>query len=152
MKFILSLLAFSTILTISAQKDVYVYFRPLFQNAAFGLNQQVQSENGNVFELEHMKFYMSEIEIIHDGGQVIVFDSINVRLVDITSPYVFLGNLPITNLEGIRFGVGVPAEINHLDIAKYPEDHPLSFQTPSMHWGWNAGLTMFQIQDLSCII
>ncbi|MCC6701903.1 MAG: hypothetical protein IT221_10295 [Fluviicola sp.] len=139
MKFSLFILAMTSFLTFHAQKDVYVYFRPLYQTAAFGLDQEVQSENGDVFKLEHLKFYMSDIEIIHDGGQVIVFDSSNVRLVDITSSTVYLGQFPITNLEGIRFGVGVAPEINHLDISTYPETSPLSFQSPSMHWGWAAG-------------
>lgn len=126
-------------LIVQAQKEVSVYFRPLYQTAAFGLNQEVQTENGDVFTLDHMKFYMSEIQIIHDGGQVLVFDSMNVRLIDLASSYAYLGLLPINQLEGIRFGVGVPEDLNHLDIAKYDESSPLSFQTPSMHWGWAAG-------------
>ena len=29
--------------------------------------------------------------------------------------------------------------VDAIDISLYPENHPLSFQTPSMYWGWQAG-------------
>jgi hypothetical protein len=56
-----------------------------------------------------------------------------------------LGYHNITNVEQISFLVGVPDRLNTesgtaaQDISLYPENHPLSFQSPSMYWGWQAG-------------
>jgi hypothetical protein len=58
---------------------------------------------------------------------------------------IYLGLLNVTDIESIAFGVGVPANINTIngadaiDISAYPAGHPLSFQDPSMHWGWSSG-------------
>ena len=44
-----------------------------------------------------------------------------------------------------EFTVGVPARFNTqqgteaMDISLYPETHPLSYQSPSMYWGWSFG-------------
>ena len=77
-----------------------------------------------------------------------------------------LGQYDVPNIEQINFSVGVPEPINHLDITQYPTGHFLSFQTPSMHWGWTSGYkfllvdgradsngdgeptTLFQLHDL----
>ena len=50
-----------------------------------------------------------------------------------------LGNFDITDVESIRFHIGVEEASNHLDPASYPNTYPLSPQFPSMHWGWSAG-------------
>ncbi|MFY7990360.1 MAG: MbnP family protein [Fluviicola sp.] len=122
-----------------AQQQVLVHFNPLFEGASIGLNQIVATPGGEDYHLEHHKFYCSRLEIVHDGGQTTRIDTNTVFLVDITSPWLDLGTLPVTNIEGIRFGVGVPEYLNHSDINLYPEVHPLSYQSPSMFWGWSAG-------------
>jgi hypothetical protein len=56
-----------------------------------------------------------------------------------------LGGYDVSQIEQISFVVGVPKPMNTqtgvdaIDISLYPENHPLSFQTPSMYWGWQAG-------------
>jgi hypothetical protein len=122
-----------------AQQQVLVHFNPLFEGGAIGLNQVVSTPGGEEYYLDHHKFYCSRLEIIHDGGQITRLDTNTVFLVNITEPWLDLGTHAVTNIEGIRFGIGVPQYLNHLDINQYPERHPLSYQTPSMFWGWTAG-------------
>ena len=56
-----------------------------------------------------------------------------------------MGNFDLESVEQIEFTVGVPARLNTqdgaeaMDISSYPETHPLSFQIPSMYWGWSFG-------------
>lgn len=138
-KFLLGLVGLTLSGMCVAQQHVYLHFNPLFEGASIGLNQVVSTPGGEEYHLEHHKFYCSRVEIIHDGGQTTRLDTNTVFLVDITSPWVDLGNLSVTNIEGVRFGVGVPEYLNHLDINQYPETHPLSYQTPSMFWGWSSG-------------
>ncbi len=104
----------------------------------FGLG--VEALNDSIpFISERMEYYLSKIEIIHDGGLVTPVED-TWLLVDASSDIRFeLGEFELENVEGIRFGLGVEEEANHLDPASYPAEHPLAYQFPSMHWGWLSG-------------
>lgn len=137
-KFISCLLFFSA-KSAFAQVPVSVEFS--FHNAGqpFVLDETITAYNGVNYSVQSMAFYMSRIQLIHDGNQVTSLDTNEVFYINFTSPGVNLGSFNVTNLEGIRFDVGVPVYLNHLDISQYPEHHPLSFHQPAMHWGWAAG-------------
>lgn len=139
MKTILVLLGLCSTVMLHAQQTVKVHFNPLFEGASLGLNQTVSTPGGEDYFLEHHKFYFSRIAIVHDGGQILHLDTNLVFLVDIVNPWVDLGALNVSVIEGIHFGVGVPQYLNHSDINQFPEEHPLSYQSPSMFWGWSAG-------------
>lgn len=128
-----------------AQTDVILHFIPKIGGETVNVSDLgttvYHDLNGVGFQVQAMSYYISKIKLIHDGGQQI---SLNlpeqVLCVKINDNVFNLGNFNITDLEQIDFGVGVPQEWNHLDIAAYPTGHPLSFQdNPSMHWGWTAG-------------
>jgi len=125
--------------TTMAQNPIYTKF--VFQNGNqdFSLDQAIPAANGVNYSVHAMAFYVSRVEIIHDGNQVFTLDSNDVFYVNYNTPEIYLGDYDITNVEGIRFEVGVPEYLNHLDISQYPEGHPLYFQDPSMHWGWTSG-------------
>jgi hypothetical protein len=86
---------------------------------------------------------LSDVQIFHDGGQSILLDS--VFLVEPQNHTLYLGGHNVNQIEQISFIVGVPKPMNTqtgvdaINISLYPENHPLSFQTPSMYWGWQAG-------------
>jgi hypothetical protein len=115
--------------------------RFVFQNGnqPFLLNEVITAHNGVNYRVENMAFFMSRVELVHDGGQVTALDTNDVFYVNYNTPVVDLGEYGITTIEAIRFDVGVPPHLNHLDISQYPEHHPLSYHDPSMHWGWAAG-------------
>jgi hypothetical protein len=54
--------------------------------------------------------------------------------------------MAITDLDQIRFSIGVDLAHNHLDPATYPSDHPLAPQDPSMHWGWQGGYRFIALE------
>jgi hypothetical protein len=124
---------------VQAQDSIFARFVFHNQGQPFQLNEVVTAQNGIDYSVESMAFYMSRVKLIHDGGQVTTLDTTEVFYVNFNAPMVHLGQFSITSLEAIRFDVGVPLELNHLDISQYPEGHPLSYQTPTMHWGWSAG-------------
>ena len=130
---------------VSAQNPVRISFLFLNDNAPIVLNQALTDLSGKKFKAQDIAFYMSGLKIYHDGGQAVDFgDSvfyINIRGGSILD----LGVQPVNQLESIAFQVGVPEHLNHTDISAYPEDHPLFFKTPPMHWGWSAGYTFFLI-------
>lgn len=129
---------------LGAQNPLKLNFRFQNANSTFGLGEVISDLNGTNYRQQDVAFYISNLKITHDGGQVLDFlDS--VFYVNIRASVFDLGLQPVNIVEEIDFQVGVPASINHSDISAYPEDHPLYYQIPSMHWGWVAGYTFFLI-------
>jgi hypothetical protein len=103
--------------------------------------QPMPALNGVAYQIDDIAFYVSKVVIVHDGGQEHAIDS--VYLFSDHSTDILLDSIDLTAVEGIRFMVGVPQELNHQDISQYASDHPLSYQSPSMFWGWSAGYMHF---------
>lgn len=126
-----------------AQKNIFLDVVPMFQNANLEMNVNYTSWNGKTFKLDHFDYYLSNVELTYDGGQTILIDS--VFLVEPQNHTLLLGNFDIAQIDTIKFIVGVPKPLNTqagsqaIDISLYPENHPLSFQSPSMYWGWAVG-------------
>ena len=140
--FLLSLF-FIGLNSLVAQKNIFLEIAPVFQNANLEMNVNYVGWDGKTFKLDHFDYYLSELQITHDGGNVTAIDS--VFLVESQNHTLLVGNYPINQIEKINFMIGVPKPLNTqnganaIDISLYPENHPLSFQTPSMYWGWQAG-------------
>lgn len=114
-------------------------------NEEFAYNKTAKNNLNNNFELNRMEYYLSDFTIIHDGGVRSKIDSsfllIKASKNSTTNQILDLNskNLKISKIEGIEFGIGVPAPINNADPTKWPANHPLAPKSPSMHWGWAAG-------------
>ncbi len=109
-------------------------------NNAFALNQTATNNLGNTFNLNRMQYYMSGFEITHDGAQTTTLTGVY-ALVDAAAPALIdLGTYPgITNVEAIKFSIGVNTPENNADPSQWPANHPLAPKSPSMHWGWASG-------------
>ncbi len=127
-----------------AQKDVYLHLQPKFNGQPFALMSNFQAWNDKLIKFDHFDYYISDFTLLHDGGQTITLPN-HIFLVEPDQTTFFLGNFPVEQLESIRFSVGVPKAYNvqngslSQDISLYPENHPLSFQSPTMYWGWQFG-------------
>jgi hypothetical protein len=126
-----------------SQKNIFLDISPIFQNSNLQMNVNYNAWNGKTFKLDHFDYYLSALELTFDGGQAVLIDS--VFLIEPQNHTLFVGNFDITQIEKISFLVGVPKPLNTqdgieaIDISLYPENHPLSFQSPSMYWGWQVG-------------
>lgn len=145
MKNLLSLLfVFMSSVYILAQKNVYITISPKIGSEVLQLDNNYTSLNGDLFYLAHFNYYLSNLHLIHDGGQDLDLSD-TVFLIKHNQYVLNLGMLNIQNIEQIQFGIGVPPNLNTqaganaFDISSYPSNHPLSFQDPSMYWGWSAG-------------
>lgn len=134
------LLAASLFLSLisSAQQHYLLKIKPIIGGSYHDMNNVATTLLGKKIKLDHFDYYLSNLKITHDGGQILDLSD-SVYLIEPTNYLLDLGILAVNQVEEIHFGVGVPEELNHLDISKYPENHPLSWQNPSMHWGWSAG-------------
>ena len=58
-----------------AQKNVFLNLHPVFSNQPFILLSNYQGNDGATVELEHFNYYVSDVKIIHDGGQELYLDA-----------------------------------------------------------------------------
>lgn len=141
----LLLLASST----QAQKNVYLNIEHLLGSDAFAFNKTFVSSEGDSVKYIRMQYYISGIKLIHDGGQETALSDKYI-LVNANSKDSFnLGQQNITNLEKIRFYIGVDGSVNHKDPAAWPNNHALAPKSPSMHWGWAAGYRFLALEGYS---
>lgn len=126
------------------QKAVYLHLNPKVNGVDLQLNTTYTALDGKAFKLDHFDYYLSEILLKHDAGQEIDLNQ-DIYLVEPENHTFLLGNFNVDLIEQLNFTVGVPKKWNmqsgveSQDISLYPETHPLSFQTPSMYWGWLSG-------------
>jgi hypothetical protein len=126
-------------LGLSAQTDVYFNINHYLGSTPFAFNNTATNSLSEDFNVTRLQYYVAEIKLTHDGGTETLIPNLWI-LVDAASPVnQFLGNLNITDLEGVEFGIGVENAFNHLDPAANSTTHPLGPKSPSMHWGWSSG-------------
>lgn len=120
------------------QSKLHLSFEPYNGGQPLVFNTTIKTLQDEPYMMESFYYYISNIHILHDGGQDL--DLSDTVIIIKNENYTFSFDAPnVSTVEQINFGVGVPQNKNHLDISKYPENHPLSYHTPSMHWGWNPG-------------
>jgi len=127
-----------------SQKNVFLNLKPVFGNQAFALNQNFIGNDGVAVKIEHFNYYIADVKLFHDNGQQTNLIT-DIWLVTPIQNSLYLGYLGVNQIDSINFTIGVPKRYNTQigalaqDISTYPETHPLSFQTPSMYWGWSFG-------------
>ncbi len=132
-----------------AQKNVKLTIKHLLGTSPFAYNEVSQNNRNDDFKIDRVDYYLSGISIIHDGGMV---TSVGDTTLIVKGDYNYvadLGSFNVTDVEGITFSVGVDAAVNHNDPSVLPLGHPLSFQSPSMHWGWSSGYRFVAIEGKS---
>lgn len=134
-----------------AQNEVMLHLAPRLGSNLFSLNQPVNHPSGNYqLKFTRFEFYIAEIKITHDGGQVTPCPDLYLLVHPAIDSMYSLGQMAdVQNVESITFSVGVPSTVNHLDPASYPSGHPLAPQNPSMQWGWSAGYRFAAIEGVA---
>ncbi len=137
-----------TIFSVStfAQTDVYLNINHFLGSSAFALNQVASNDLGEEFKVSRLEYYVSQITLVHDGGIETVVPNTWILVNATQNVSQLLGNFSITNLEAVKFGLGVENAVNHLDPSTYSILHPLGPKSPSMHWGWSAGYRFLALE------
>jgi hypothetical protein len=144
MKHLVLLFLLSSFSFTFAQKNVFLSLAPKFGNQDFQLLQNYTGNDGIAVKIEHFNYYLSDVQLFHDNGQSTYLQTA-IWLVTPNNFNIYLGYLDVNQIDSISFMIGVPKRYNTqsgtlaLDISTYPETHPLSFQMPSMYWGWSFG-------------
>ncbi len=151
MKSILTILAFVIASATYGQTPVNLNIFHKLGAANFAFNQASQNNTANGdFKLTRMEYYLTQFSIIHDGGTITAVPNTVVALVNAgTATSIALGSFNVTNIEGVKFHVGVHTPINHADPALQAPGSPLAYQSPSMHWGWTSGYRFIALEGKS---
>jgi hypothetical protein len=112
---------------------------PMFSTVPFTSPQQLQ--------FTHLSFFVSDIALLDQSTAVNLKD---IELVDLSydnmtdadNGYtIHIDNIPAKNYSAIRFGFGVPPDLNAKKPADYPSSHPLS--NASDYWvAWDSYIFM----------
>lgn len=145
------ILLFASTHSFSQNKDLSL----LFNHTANGQPMEVGKTifaipNGKMVLITRAEFYLSKFKVINKTSDTIHFDD-TYALVDARYP---LATFPIGSFSDdfdfrfLNMGIGVDVSKNHSDPTLYPSSHPLSFQDPSMHWGWSGGYRFLVVEGL----
>ena len=137
MKKLITLIFLAIISSSFAQNELVLRLNHSLNGAPFSYNQVFQL-NGDNNIMERLQYYLSTIDLTHDGGQNTNLNDVYVLASGHVTDY-YLGNFNISNIESISFDVGVDYTANHGNTTNYPTEHPLGPQSPSMDWGWPSG-------------
>ena len=145
-KLILAIFICFTTLSATAQNEIIINFNHQLGDNLFNFSTTSTASQGYDFNVTRLEYYISEIEIVHDGGQITPIED-QWLLVNPSSDNTFnLGTFDIEDVEGLNYAIGVDEAHNHLDPTSYPFGHPLAPQSPSMHWGWAAGYRFIALE------
>lgn len=148
-RFLLFIMLVMVAVFATAQVNVTLHMTQKLGGEPFAYNSPAEADMGYSFSMTRMEYYISEIKLIHDGGQVTPVTDLYLLVDPAVNTEFELGDFQITDLEKIQFSIGVDQAHNHLDPASYPNGHPLAPQNPSMQWGWTAGYRFIALEGFA---
>ena len=119
--------------------DVAIVFEPRMNGATADLTAEYTDAYGRTLTFETIKYYLSNISFVNAKGETEVLD---VELIDhladdLTGKFdnVAIAESKKGTFSQIKFGLGLPPEVNAIDPSVYENSHPLSALN-GMYWGW----------------
>ena len=111
-----------------------------WNDATTALGDVTVDHLGHAIRLDNVQMYISEIELRTESGDWQPIGEVSLLDFSVFSPRI-LAPVPPGIYNAIRFGMGLPADINtDMDPASYPNDHPLSVPgSAGMFWTWSSG-------------
>ncbi len=129
----------------NAQTSIDVNLNHTYNGNAFELDKVIETPDYD-FKITRFQYYLSNFSLVHDNASETIIDD-SYLLVDASNNNYTLNDVTgVTNIERVKFHYGIDETTNHADPALQPANHPLNYQSPSMHWGW-AGGYMFAVVE-----
>lgn len=154
---IVSIVGFALLLNGCSPVKQSLRFDVSFNNTRLNCADMKFQSAGN-WQIQRLRFFVSEFELKKDGKwQNVSYQngpwqtnstamiSLTAKNCDDSSQFnnklVFSSNVAIKDAQGMRFKLGVPYEINHLD----PLSQPSPLNMPDMFWSWQLGHKFFRL-------
>lgn len=107
--------------------------RPLWNGAPFNKTNIYLSAGDERILVQQFKFYLSRITLVSDAGARELSDA---ELLDITNGAVSrVFTTDTGSVDSLRFGLGLPPDLNATDITTVPPNDPLG-NNGGMYWTW----------------
>ena len=155
MKHIPIIVFFLMVHDLSGQQKVILQIDHFLKDQTFQFDAATQNNLGHPLTIRRMDYYLSGVQITHDGGKVISFPDLYI-LVSLDEnqekTVIDLGNHDVEIIDKITFYLGLDSLTNHSDPALWPVGHPLGPRFPSMHWGWASGYRFIAMERHPCSV
>ena len=123
-------------------------FTPYYNDTEVQIAQLFTNDVGYPISLHNLAFYMSNLELIREDGTSVELSEI--EIIDLRNMHRTLTfDIPSGEYAGLRFDLGVPAELNspsnpEFSIGAFDANHPLS-ESNGMFWDWQGGYRFFSL-------
>ncbi len=110
------------------------------------MGQTYTNPAGNTYEVNLLRFYITQVALVKRDGSEVRADGLHLVEFSPTTPQelaVMKMNVPAGEYAGIRFSIGVPRELNHLDVVH--QKAPLGMDS-GMYWSWNPGYIFYRFE------
>ena len=137
MKKIILFLLVTLFINVSAQKKIVLRLNHFLNDSTFHYNENFDLDGSQNY-YTRLQYYLSGFEIEYDGGQISLLPNTYVLASGHITNY-YLGDFSVSNVEAIRFDVGVDQIANSGNTTNFTGSHPLGPKSPPMDWGWPSG-------------
>ena len=114
--------------------------------------QTYQTPQGQRYQIDLLKFYISEVALVRPDGREVRADGLALAEFKRDGPTqgvsVMRLDVPAGQYRGLRFNVGVPRELNHLDAGT--QQLPLGVNS-GMYWAWNPGYIFYRLEGIAAL-
>ena len=126
---------------------VTLHFKAVYDDIPLQMFNNRPFENGQTLEFTHLSMIISDLELLKQGSPELLDE---VEIVNLTfdnttaaeAGYTLtISGVPTGTYDGMRFGVGVPADVNAKKPADFPSGNPLS--NTAYYWTpWSSYIFM----------
>ena len=126
---------------------VTIHFKAVYDDIPLQMFNNRPFENGQTLEFTHLSMIISDLELLKQGSPELLDE---VEIVNLTfdnttaaeAGYTLtISGVPTGTYDGMRFGVGVPEDVNAKKPADFPSGNPLS--NTAYYWTpWSSYIFM----------
>lgn len=107
-----------------------------------------QTSAGERFSVTRVSYLVSDVELQRDDGSWLELSN-SVAWMDFDAGRDSIRlEIPSGEFRSIRFLLGLDAELNHADPAKFPASHPLNPNLDGLNWSWQGGYIFLALEGL----
>lgn len=118
----------------------------------FQFEQPLKSGAGQELKVNFWRLYLSNVALVRSDGSELPLPGVVLAEFTNGSPTqnvrVFSADAPEGSYRGLRFDVGVPRDLNHLDAST--QQAPLGVDS-GMYWAWNPGYIFSRFEGTAAL-
>jgi len=122
-------------------------FRAIYDGEPLVLEQKNYSYDGNPIRFTRINFYISDMAAVNSDGETELSE---IQFINLTETHktpidaeigtvMSFSNVPVGTYNQLKFGVGVPADLNKTNPSDYSTSHPLGADNSGEYWeAWDS--------------